>query len=210
MASPKSPGKFDAFIDNQYRTFDKRTKLLIVVFSLIIPAVLCYFLLFKPSLDEIDTLNKQIVTEQKSLKNARKRARNKPKHEQELEEVKKLFAQKSAMLPKQQEIPDLLRNISDLGKSAGLDFLKFAPAREIPRDFYAEIPVNISISGPYHNLGFFLDQVSKLERIVTVNNIRLGSPREEETEMLLNSDCQLLTYRFTNKKLPSEEKKKKK
>jgi type IV pilus assembly protein PilO len=98
----------------------------------------------------------------------------------------------------------LLRSISDHGKSAGLDFLSFKPGAEIPRDFYAEIPVDISTKGPYHNMGFFLDQVSKLERLVTVNNIKMGSPKKEGSEMLLNSTCRLVTYRFTNTKLPSE------
>ena len=95
----------------------------------------------------------------------------------------------------------MLRNISDLGKSAGLDFLKFVPGVEIPKDFYAEIPIDITITGPYHNLGFFLDKVSKLDRIVTVNNINIDKSQKDGLEMLLNSTCRLVTYRFTNVKL---------
>jgi type IV pilus assembly protein PilO len=87
-----------------------------------------------------------------------------------------------------------------LGKNAGLDFLTFTPGQEIPKDFYAEIPIDISIKGPYHNLGSFLDKVSKLDRIVTVDNITIDKPEIEGTEMLLNSTCKLLTYRFTNVK----------
>jgi type IV pilus assembly protein PilO len=103
-------------------------------------------------------------------------------------------------LPKTQEIPNLLRNISDLGRNAGLDFLTFTPGQEIPKDFYAEIPIDISIKGPYHNLGLFFDKVSKLDRIVTVNNITIDKPEQEGAEMMLNSSCKLLTYRFTNVK----------
>jgi type IV pilus assembly protein PilO len=112
----------------------------------------------------------------------------------------------AVLLPTSQEIPDLLRNISDLGRRAGLDFLSFVPGAEIPKDFYAEIPVDIRIKGPYHNLCSFLDAVSKLERIVTVNNISMDKAGEEGSEILLNSSCRLLTYRFTNVQLaPSPE-----
>lgn len=101
----------------------------------------------------------------------------------------------------------MLRNISDLGKHSGLDFLSFVPGAEVPKDFYAEIPIDIKIRGPYHNLGLFLDKVSKLERIVTVNNIRTEKIDQEGSEVLLTSSCRLLTYRFTNKKLEPPKKK---
>ena len=94
-----------------------------------------------------------------------------------------------------------------MGKGAGLDFVSFIPGAETPKDFYAEIPVNITIKGPYHNMGFFLDQVSKLERIVTVNNIKMGSPHKEGAEMMLNSTCRLVTYRYTNVQQQPDKKK---
>ena len=86
----------------------------------------------------------------------------------------------------------------------GLDFLTFTPQADNPKDFYAEIPVTINVRGPYHNMGFFFDQVSKLERIVTVANVKMSSPKKEAGEMLLNSDCRLVTYRFTNVELPKQ------
>ncbi|MCI5224423.1 MAG: hypothetical protein D3924_17585 [Candidatus Electrothrix sp. AR4] len=119
-------------------------------------------------------------------------------HEAELAEAKKRFEEISIVLPKKKEIPALLRNISDRGTSAGLDFNSFKPGNETPKDFYAEIPISIQIRGPYHNVGYFLDQVSKLDRIVTVNNIKMSAPKKEDGEMLLSSACNLLTYRFTN------------
>ena len=114
------------------------------------------------------------------------------------------------MLPKTQEIPDLLRNISDLGKTTGLEFISFLPAQEIQKDFYAEIPINITLLGPYHNVGSFLDKVSKLDRIVTVDNIKMAQPKELTGEILLTSTCQLVTYRFTGQKLPDPKDTKKK
>ena len=131
----------------------------------------------------------------------RKAARDLPKHEDELKKAQEVFDLTSVLLPKSQEIPLLLRNISDLGKQSGLDFLSFVPGVEIPKDFYAEIPIDIKIRGPYHNLGLFLDKISKLERIVSVNNIKTEKVDLEGNEILLTSSCKLITYRFTNVKL---------
>ena len=91
----------------------------------------------------------------------------------------------SILLPKESEIPKLLTDISALGRNAGLDFLTFKPLADIPKDFYAEIPVTINVRGPYHNMGYFFDQVSKLARIVSVSNVKMSSPKKEGGEMLL-------------------------
>lgn len=208
MASTTQQDKFDTFIDEKYIPLDTKVKVFIVILAFLVPVGLCYFFLLKPQMDKIKLFDQQIVTAKSDLKKAQRAARDLPKFERELEETRLIFEEAAIILPKTREIPNLLRNISDLGKSAGLDFLSFKPGNETAKDFYSEFPIEISIRGPYHNLGFFLDQVSKLERLVTVDNIKLDSPQKEGTEMLLNSDCSLLTYRFTNVKLePQQEKK---
>jgi type IV pilus assembly protein PilO len=201
MSTGAKKAKFDIFIDEKYFSFDKRAKILIIIAAFLVPTLLFYFLFFRPQIEKITLLQKQVDVANEELKIARKAARDLPKHKKEFEDVQNEFDAMAVLLPKSQEIPNLLRNISDLGKSAGLDFLKFTPGVEIPKDFYAEIPIDITIRGPYHNLGFFLDKVSKLERIVTVNNITIDKPEKDGTEMLLNSTCRLVTYRFTNQKL---------
>jgi type IV pilus assembly protein PilO len=201
MSTGAKKAKFDIFIDEKYFSFDKKAKILIFIASFLVPALLFYFLFFNPQIEKITLLQKQVDAASEELKIARKAARDLPKYQKEFEDVQNEFDATAVLLPKSQEIPNLLRNISDLGKSAGLDFLKFTPGVEIPKDFYAEIPIDITIRGPYHNLGFFLDKVSKLERIVTVNNINIDKPEKDGTEMLLNSTCRLVTYRFTNQKL---------
>lgn len=209
MATSNSANTFDTFIDEKYIPLSKKAKIGIVIVAVLVPVLLFYFLFFKTETQKIEGLNKQIVSARKDLNRARKAARNLSKYQAEIEKTRKEFEEAAVVLPKTKEIPNLLRNISDLGKGAGLDFLSFKPGGETPKDFYAEIPVNISIRGPYHNMGFFLDQVSKLNRIVTVNNIKMGSPRKEGGEMLLNSTCRLVTYRFTNTQAKKPGKKKK-
>ena len=201
MASAAKSAKFDVFLDEKYSKLDAKIKGFILAAAVVIPALLFYFIVFSPQSEKIEALEKQVAVAQDELNKARKAARDLPKYQKEFEDTQKIFDAMAVLLPKSQEIPNLLRNISDLGKSAGLDFLTFVPGQEVPKDFYAEIPIDITIKGPYHNMGFFLDKVSKLERIVTVNNITIDKPEQEKSEMLLNSSCRLLTYRFTNVKL---------
>ena len=201
MASATGKSKFDVFIDEKYRTLDAKVKWAVFAAALLVPALLFFFFFFKPQSEKITALEKQVATATAELNKVKQAARDLPRHKQEFEAIQQQFEAMAVLLPKSQEIPDLLRNISDLGKGAGLDFLTFVPGQETPKDFYAEIPIDITIVGPYHNLGTFLDNVSKLERIVTVNNITMDKPKEEGTEMLLNSSCRLITYRFTNTKV---------
>ncbi len=210
MASGASTAKFDIFIEEKYLPLDGKVKALIAIVAVLVPIALFYFLIYRPTDSKIQALNKKVASMQKELQRAKTAARDLPRYEKEMAATKERFEATSILLPRDKEIPALLRNISDLGKGAGLDFLSFKPGKEIPKDFYAEIPVDISIRGPYHNMGFFLDQVSKLDRIVTVNNIKMGSPKQDGGELLLNSTCRLVTYRFTNTETSKAASKKKK
>jgi type IV pilus assembly protein PilO len=201
MAYSSKKTKFDLFIDQKYQLVSNKNKIIGISLFLIFLLTFFYFFFFQPNQDEIEKLTVQVNVAAEELKKVRKAARELPVYQKELEDVRSQFEATSVLLPKSQEIPNLLRNISDLGRNAGLEFLSFTPGQEIPKDFYAEIPIDIKIKGPYHNLGLFLDKVSKLERIVTVNNIKTDKVDQEKNEILLNSTCRLVTYRFTNVKL---------
>ena len=197
MAAGKSTSKISTFIDTKYVPLDKKIKIFVCLILFILPVVLFYFFFYSPNVKKIDGLivqKKGLVAE---IEKAKKAASELNKIKAAIAETEKLFKETAKLLPKSKEIPALLRNISDLGKGAGLDFNTFRPGAESPKEFYSEIPVNIVVDGPYHNMGYFLDQVSKLERIVTVDNIRMGSPKKEGGEMIVKSNCRLTTYRFT-------------
>lgn len=186
------------FLDKKYIPLEQKYKIIIAITLLLLPVVIFYFAFYQQKQNQLEILNNDKVALEKKLERVKKKASNKARLQKELEETRLVFEEASRLLPKEQEIPQLLKDISALGRNAGLDFLSFKPGQDIPKDFYAEIPVNINVNGPYHNLGFFLDQVSKLDRIVTVDNISMGGPKMDAGEMLLGSSCQLKTYRFTN------------
>lgn len=195
------------FLDGKFIPLAPRFKIGIAVVIVLLPLAGFFFAYYQPKSEEIVSLSNKKSTLMKELKEVKAKAADLAKFQKELDEAQLLFEEASILLPKEKEIPKLLKDISSLGRSAGLDFLTFKPLADVPKDFYAEIPVTINVRGPYHNMGFFFDQVSKLERIVSVTNVKMSSPKKEGAEMLLTSDCRLVTYRFTNVELPKPDQK---
>ena len=197
-----SNAAIEKFLDTKYIPLAPKFKIAAVIFILLLPILIFYFTSYQPNAKQLADLRQQKDTLDKQLAELRLKESDLPKFKRELAEAQKNFDEAAVLLPKEKEIPQLLKDISALGQNAGLDFLTFKPLPDVPQDFYAEIPISINVRGPYHNMGFFFDQVSKLGRIVTVSNINMTSPVKEKGEMLLNSDCTLVTYRFTNVELP--------
>ncbi len=199
-----SSAAIEKFLDTKYIPLEPKFKIATLVFLLLLPVVLFFFLLYQPNAKKIADLGQQKNALDKQIAELRTKESNLPKLKRELAETERIFNETAILLPKEKEIPQLLKDISAAGQGVGLDFLTFKPLPDIPQDFYAEIPISINVRGPYHNMGSFLDQVSKLTRIVTVSNIKMAAPKMEKGEMLLDSNCTLVTYRFTNVELPKQ------
>lgn len=204
----KNDSKFATFLDKKYIPLDTKIKIAVLILVLLLPIAVFYFTLYQPNSSTISKLEKDSNKLSQEIKQLQEKERNKPVLLAEVAKIEDEFEQAAQMLPKEQEIPSLLKDISALGQNAGLDFLSFVPRPETPRDYYNDIPVDITIRGPYHSVGYFFDQISRLDRIVSVSNIKMGSPQRGVGEMLLDSTCQIMTYRFTNEKISDDKKKK--
>jgi type IV pilus assembly protein PilO len=187
---------FENFLDTKIGRLTSKHKMLIGAAAWLIPCVAFFFLVYTPRAEEMERLESRKSSVAQELRKVEASARELDKHKAEMQEVEQQFQMASQLLPEEKEIPSLLTNISAQGITSGLEFLSFKPLTERPQVFYAEIPVDIGIYGPYHNVGLFLDKISKLPRIVTVNNIKMGSPQMSAGEMMLNTTFQLVTYRF--------------
>lgn len=203
-------GSTSKFLDDKFIPLSKAWKIGIGLFCIFLPIVIFIFFFYMPAMEEIDRLQKEKTVAKKALQTAKDEAARLPEFEEQAAQSKLNFEIAAAKLPKEKEVPQLLKDISALGKNSGLDFQSFKPlAERTTNDFYSEIPISIKVRGPYHNVGFFFDQINKLDRIVSVDSVQMGSPKREEGEMLLSSTCTLVTYRFTNVKLEPKGKKKK-
>ena len=113
------------------------------------------------------------------------------------------FKQALKLLPDKHEIPTLLSSISNLGAQSGLEFILFQPQKEVNRNFYAEIPLKIEVTGPYHNVATFFDKVSRLSRIVNIGDLKMTQAKAAKTKsdtVILKTGCTATTYKFIEAK----------
>jgi type IV pilus assembly protein PilO len=149
--------------------------------------------LYMPQYEEISQLDEKLQTLEKKLATAKLNAAELGKFQAKMQEAEAQFKIAMRALPENQEIPSLLTNVSKSGHDIGLEFLLFEPKAEIRREFYAEIPVAMSLRGDYHTLAVFFDKVARLSRIVNINNITV-TPSKDGRE--LNTACTAITYKF--------------
>ncbi len=114
-------------------------------------------------------------------------------YEKQLEEMRVSFGAMLRQLPNQTEVADLLVDVSQTGLASGLEFELFQPMAENPREFYAELPINIRVIGSYHEFGTFVSGVAALPRIVTLHNIKITRVPGSE---LLAMNLTAKTYRY--------------
>lgn len=118
------------------------------------------------------------------------------KVKEEIAEVEELFNQVKAQLPDQKEIPELLRQVSNLGRDSGLEVLFFRQKPEVPHDLYAEVPVEMGVRGGYHQIALFFDKVRHLDRIVNVAELNLKNPQMRNGQVQIDASFFATTYRF--------------
>jgi type IV pilus assembly protein PilO len=159
-----------------------------------------FFGLEKPKLDELKNLQGKLAKIRSEVAETKKLASNLPKFRAEFEGLKKDLDNALTELPNSKEIPSLLTSITSAGKSAGLDFLVFRPKAETPKEFYAEVPVDIVVSGPFIGIANFFVAVSNLPRIVNISNVAFGDIRNDRGRNLVKVNCQATTFRFLDKK----------
>ncbi|OLC19533.1 MAG: hypothetical protein AUG04_02960 [Deltaproteobacteria bacterium 13_1_20CM_2_69_21] len=116
------------------------------------------------------------------------------KHEKEI--LERRLAQALTELPNEANIDDLIRSLSEIGTKSGLTINSIEPQAEQRQSFYASIPIVMAVSGNYHEIGVFLDSLSKLARIVNVTNIKMGQARVTNEKLVINANYIATTFRF--------------
>ena len=166
-----------------------------------------FYVLFQPRMKELSALKLKQAELSRQIQENKRIADNLPKFKKDFEQLKVDLDKALTELPNQKEIPTLLTSITSKGKDAGLDFLIFKPKPEVPKDFYSEVPVDISIYGSFYNVANFFVAVSSLPRIVNITNVNVADIKDVGGRMLLRINCLATTFRFLEKKETKDEKK---
>lgn len=186
-------------------------KILILVGILVIITGLYGYTLFLPLREELERLVAEDHKATRELQESEAISRELETFKRQVRNLTEELDRALTQLPNEKEIPEVLRNVSSLGKEANLEFVLFKPRPEVPQQFYARVPVEIAFVGGYHNTGVFFDRISKLPRIINVVDFTMTrlkdvkSRPEAREEVSIKTSCLLNTYRFIEKK--AEEKK---
>ena len=132
-----------------------------------------------------------------TFENKQRKAANYDAYKAQLAQMEQSFGTMLRQLPGETEIPSLIVDISQTGLAAGLAEKLFQPQAEIPRDFYAEKPIKIRLSGGYHEIANFVSGIAALPRIVTLHNITI-TPEDQDVYDRLSLEVTAQTYRYLN------------
>ncbi|RII30668.1 MAG: pilus assembly protein PilO [Geobacter sp.] len=185
-----------------------RQKILILVAVVVLEAAAMVWFLYIPKFREETRLKTDLSKLQTEIDDKTRIANNLPRLKAEYEQLNHELAQALTELPNSKEIPSLLTSITALGKKAGLDFLVFRPKGEALKDFYAEVPVDISVSGSYFSVANFFAAVANLPRIVNITNVSFSDIKNVNNRMMTKVNCLATTFRFLDKKEIKDDKKK--
>ncbi|HEX7013028.1 MAG TPA: type 4a pilus biogenesis protein PilO [Steroidobacteraceae bacterium] len=166
------------------------------VIFLIAVVALAYFLAWKPKKPELDAARAQEASLLQTLEQKARKAANLDAYKAQLAEMEQSFGAMLRKLPNKTEVPNLLTDISQQGAAAGLDQKLFQPGAQIMKDFYAELPIKMRLTGSFHAIGAFVSGIAALPRIVTLHDVSITSASKEGGVDELQLDVTAKTYRY--------------
>lgn len=174
--------------------FAFRAAVIGIVFAVVL-GVGVYFFIIEDKLPQLKREQQTELDLRTTFENKQRKAANYDAYKAQLAQMEQSFGTMLRQLPGETEIPSLIVDISQAGLAAGLQEKLFQPQAEIPKDFYAEKPIKIILSGGYHEIANFVSAVAALPRIVTLHNIII-TPEDATRFDRLTLETTAQTYRY--------------
>ncbi len=171
-----------------------RVAVIVIVFAVVLGLGVYWFIIQDkaPQLSRVQDEEKQLRV---TFENKQRKAANYDAYKAQLFQIEQSFGTMLRQLPGKTEIPSLIVDISQTGLAAGLQEKLFVPQGEIPRDFYAEKPIKIRLTGGYHEIGNFVSGIAALPRIVTLHDINITQEDKNKFDSL-SIEVTAKTYRY--------------
>ena len=171
-----------------------RLAVIAIVFVLVV-GLGWYFFIYKDKAPQLANVQQEELNLMTSFENKQRKAANYDAYKDQLAQMEQSFGTMLRQLPGETEIPSLIVDVSQTGLAAGLQEKLFQPQPEVPRDFYAEKPIRIALSGGYHEIATFVSGVAALPRIVTLHDINI-TPESGDQFDQLSLEVTAKTYRY--------------
>ncbi len=154
-----------------------------------------YWFIYTSQAEELQKLSRQLQTLEEELHEKEEIAGNLTKFKQRVEYLQQKLEEKKKNLPDDANIDHLLKTLNELSEKSDIRIIKFSPASEVRKNFYAEIPVKMEIEGNYHEITTFFDKIAKEERIINVSDIGMSEPAVRSGKVVLQAQCMAKTFR---------------
>ncbi len=171
-----------------------RIAVIMIVF-LVVTGLGTYWFIVKDKAPQLERSQQEEQELRLTFENKQRKAANYDAYKAQLAQIEQSFGTMLRQLPGETEIPSLIVDISQTGLAAGLQEKLFVPQAEIPRDFYAEKPIKIRLTGGYHEIGNFVSGIAALPRIVTLHDINI-TPEDRDSFDNLSMEVTAKTYRY--------------
>lgn len=155
-----------------------------------------FYYLYMPLQEKLKVDQGKLNGLKKELKDLRGIAAQLPQFEEDFKKLKVKYDESLKQLPSSDEIPKLIRDMESLGNEAKIKFNSVNMGGDIGKGFYAEVPVSLDMKGSYHDVAVFFDKLSKLDRIINISNLTLGSPKNESGRVILSIKCRATTFKY--------------
>ncbi len=167
-----------------------------VVIVLLVAAVVfgAYWFDTRHQYEDLQRLQSQENNLKQRLSVKAAKAANLDAYKRQLDEMRQSFGEMKRQLPNQTEVAALLVDISQTGLASGLEFELFKPGPEIKKDFYAELPIQIRVTGSFHQFGDFVSGIAALPRIVTLHDITITPRGKDGSKLVMTAVAK--TYRY--------------
>lgn len=159
-------------------------------------SLMAYFLAWKPKKPDLDAARAEEISLTATLEQKARKAVNLDAYKAQLQEMERSFGALLRKLPNKTEVPNLLTDISQQGAGAGLDQKLFQPNQQVNKDFYAELPIKMRLTGSFHSIGAFVSGIAALPRIVTLHEVEIAPVAKDKGVDQLQLDVTAKTYRY--------------
>ena len=171
-------------------------KLVLLSVLALILVGLGYWFLWSPEIDEFDQAKAKEEELRQVFTTKKGQAIKVEAYKQQMVDIEKTFGALLKQLPDKSQMDGLLTDINQAGLGRGLEFELFKPGQETVADFYAEMPIQLKIKGNYHDVGTFATDISKLSRIVTLNDLVITPLNKDSKDSVLVFEAVAKTYRY--------------
>lgn len=171
-------------------------KLVLLGILFLIIVGLGYWFLWSPEIDAYDQAQAKEQELRQTFLIKKAQAVKIDAYRQQMIDIEKTFGALLKQLPDKSQMDGLLTDINQAGLGRGLEFELFKPGQEVVADFYAEMPIQIKIKGNYHDMGAFATDISKLSRIVTLNDLSIAPMNKDAKDSVLEMEAVAKTYRY--------------